>query len=159
MKVSSNQVGTLSHRFSRCALTLGMMLMIGAPAIAELRRSGSNSPPPDAFVCYWQTTDGRVLNLNHLCQSSQHPKVIVREITYHGNVATGQVVNLSNQSIYRLRVSYTVQLVTNQIVEQASIDTNPSVLSPGQTAAFMTVLPAGAKLQISLRSGAIVNDF
>lgn len=113
--------------------------------VGFLRLPALASPPADVSVCYMQTADHRLLNLDRLCQ--QPPgTVAIRRLTYHRNLISGQIENRSGQVAYGVQVHYQVVGQSGNVIEQNAVEVNPPTLQPGQTATFETVVPGRSRL-------------
>ena len=99
----------------------------------------------DLPLCFFQTKEGRIVNLERLCSSASSPTVIISRLSSDANFVNGQVINRSQKTVYNVKVNYKV-LSEDGSIEEQSIDVDPPILSPNQMATFETVIPAGGTL-------------
>jgi hypothetical protein len=110
--------------------------------------------PPDA-VCYWQTRDRRVINLDRLCAAAppaakvNDPRMVVSRVTYDGQRIQGAVVNQTGQMVKRVAINYTVVAPDGKQLD-AGVITQRGPLAPGAAMAFnQTSAHPGGVIQIA----------
>lgn len=110
------------------------------PLTASFKYLVVPSSDTDKLVCYMQTADGRTLNLDNLCinQLSDQSQILIGDLKYDGATLSGSVINKTNKTLYLARVNYEVLGKDGSVIESGTAYTEPSTLSPSQTATFQT---------------------
>jgi hypothetical protein len=164
LKVKPNSqtvISSLSH------LSIGLLFL----AIATTRFSHAGTPSfsyptvpqstIDELLCYMQTGDGRVLNLDRLCGNQPNVQselqalpqlsqdLIISELRNDNGRIIGRVVNQTSQTTDLVRVNYEVVDGNGQMMENTSTYAQPPILEPGQSAIFQIVPPSGATARMT----------
>jgi hypothetical protein len=88
-----------------------------------------------------QIEDGRTLNLNNLCNSRRkpQPQVAIGDVFNEGDYVIGNVINQTDKTVRNVQVNYEVLDGNGSVIERGSVDTEPQMINPGQTATFAAV--------------------
>jgi hypothetical protein len=132
------------------SLATASILLIAETASIQPQTASANYPvvsvsDSDKLVCYMETANGTALDLSSLCEekSQVQSEVVISYVGYEDQFLIGRVVNRSSKTVHQARVNYEVLGESGNVVERGAIATEPSSLSPGQTAMFMTLMPDG----------------
>jgi hypothetical protein len=138
-----NPLTNRSEGFAMLKHVLLSLIVVGPIGVAPgpvIGLSAALAAPPDA-VCYWQTPDRRVINLDRLCTAAppaakvNDPRMVVSRVTYDGQRIQGAVVNQTGQMVKRVAINYTVVAPDGKQLD-AGVITQRGPLAPGAAMAF-----------------------
>jgi hypothetical protein len=157
-------VASLSHLAG--GFLVGSVLVIAATRFSRAGTPSFSYPTVpqstiNELLCYMQTGDGRVLNLDRLCGSQPNGQsqlqalpqlsqdLIISELRNDNGRIVGRVVNQTGQVTDLVRVNYEVVDANGGMVENTTTYTQPPTLEPGQSATFQIMPPSGATARMT----------
>lgn len=145
-------------------LSAGLILFIAEKAFSGSLNTDSqysvvSSSDTDKLICYMQTADSRILDLNNLCRNkpdeqfqceqfqSEQSQIVISEVICDGARLSGHVTNKSNKTVNFVKVNYEVFSQNGTVTESGGIYTEPQILNPGQSATFQTLVPSSSNVR------------
>lgn len=134
------------------ALTFIPLVANSYPAVSNAEIS--------SLLCYFQTIDGRILNLTSLCGNSNpnsnvkvngEPNIAVTSLNYNGNLLVGQVTNQTGQPVSAVTVNYSVLDSQGKEIDAGWLKTKTaSPLAPGESSTLQQVSASpGATVKVT----------
>ena len=132
---------------------IGLSLFFGDRILLSL--------PIDPPVCYLETPDGTIRNLESLCRSQpnapsnslscprQNPAIAVQicNVNYDGNSLSGSVTNHSDRRVKNVKVNYQVLDAAGNLIDNGYIAVSESAIAPGASAQFHGIIMAGEMVE------------
>lgn len=119
----------------------------------------SNISEEAAPLCYMQSTSGQTLDLTRLCTpktsqnlaiSLEDPKISITNLSYDGNLLTGEGVNNTGKMVKSVTVSYAVVDSQGQEIDAGLIKAESGNIPPGGTVSFKDMISyPGAQVRMT----------
>ncbi len=156
------KIWSLTTVISSVVLSFLPGINLGYPQSVQAKSEVIAQLQADELVCYMQSADGRTVNLTALCGQPSTPsfsppklsavvsesaKTPLSNVSYSGNLLSGQVTNRTKNTVQDVKVNYEVLDSQGNAIDIGFIYAEPSTIPPGGTASFSGITVKGAKVQ------------